>query len=128
MSKIEKYKAAQSIARNVRLSLFHALGLSDDGTRDPHNDKHMLRLEYTGDHAGAWSDAKCFLHASYGYYGSSSGYRAMSNNVAKYLVKALNRYISAAARDAIAMAESDAEVARLDAEDEAKAVLKEASR
>jgi hypothetical protein len=63
------------------------------------------------------------LHASYGYYGSSSGYKAMNENVAKYFVKALNNHVKKIAFEAIELAKKDMEMAAKEAKIEAQRVL-----
>jgi len=120
MSKIEDYKKAKRIAENVERSINCALGKD---RKD--NDKHYIQISYNGKHTDSWSDAIMYLHASYGYYGCSSGYSAMNENVAKYMTKAINEYLISISNRAIELAKKDTEKARLEAENEAREVLQE---
>ena len=125
MSKIDKYNEQTTITRNVVSDLNLAMGYHEDGNSlNSNNDKHSFYFRYIGKHTDSWSDAIFYLHASYGYYGSSSGYSAMDKNVARYMEKAINQFIQQIAKRAIELAKEDQEKARKEAEDEAKEVLK----
>lgn len=118
MSKIELYKEADRVAKSIEQNYKQALGLDSDS-----NDKHDLHVSYYEKHSDNWNDATLHLHASYGYYGSSSGYSAMDKHTARYFVKALNNRIGSILKDAVELAKKDAEKARLEAAEEAKDVL-----
>jgi hypothetical protein len=125
MSKIDDYNNQTKITNNVKRNLYLARGYYDDGKElNSNNDKHSLYFRYIGKHTESWSDAIFYLHASYGYYGSSSGYSAMNKDVARYMEKAIDKYIGQIIKTAIEYAEEDREKARKEAENEAKEVLK----
>jgi hypothetical protein len=125
MSKIDDYKNQSKITNGVKENLNLAMGYYVDGSKlNSDNDKHSLYFRYIGKHTDNWSDAIFYLHASYGFYGSSSGYSAMDKDVAKYMEKAINQYTRQIAKRAIELAKEDQEKARKEAEDEAKEVLK----
>jgi hypothetical protein len=125
MSKIDNYKEQVGVTNNVVSDLNLAMGYYKDGNNlNSNNDKHSLYFRYAGKHTDSWSDAIFYLHASYGYYGSSSGYSAMDKNVARYMERAINKYVEKIAKTAIEFAKEDQEKARKEAEDEAKEVLK----
>jgi squalene cyclase len=125
MSKINDYKNQVTITKNIESELNLAMGYYKDGSQlNSTNDKHRLYIKYSGKHTDDWCNALFYLHASYGFYGSSSGYSAMNKNVATYMEKAINQYIQQIAKRAIELAKEDQEKARKEAEDEAKEVLK----
>jgi cystathionine beta-lyase/cystathionine gamma-synthase len=124
MSKIDDYNNQKRITRNVKDNLYQATGYFHDGnSKNSNNDKHSIYFRYTGKHTDMWSDAIFHLHASYGFYGSSSGYSAMNKEVAEYINKAIDKYITQIVKTAIEYAEEDQEKARKEAEDEAKQIL-----
>jgi hypothetical protein len=123
MSKIDKFNSAKNTYKRVKENLFDAMARDKDDKHDSHNDKACLYLRYCEKHTDNWNDAILFLHASHGYYGSSSGYSDMNKEVAEYMVKALNSHIKEIAYEAIELAKKDMEQARKEAEDEAKEVL-----
>ena len=129
MSRIEEYKNRKLIYTDVKKYLNHARGLDYNGQRDIRNDKHDLHLEYTGKHTNDWNDAIFHLHGSYGYYGSSMGYSAMTKDVAHYFQRAIVEYMDNIAERAIELAkqdvESSARIAKEEAEEVLKAVTKE---
>ena len=125
MSKIDKFNNAKATYGNVKRNIYRATGKDDDGNIDSNNDKACLYVRYNDRHAGNWNDAILCLHASHGFYGSSSGYSSMDKPTAEYMVMALNKHIKAIAEDAIKFAEADMEKARKSAEDEARLVLLE---
>lgn len=120
MSKIEEYKAAKYIAEKIKTAVTHALGRDSSS-----NDKHCVTVAFTGLAKADWSDMQFQVHASYGYYGNSSGYSATSNELGQYLAKAIQHYAATLLDHAVGLAAADAEKARKAAEDEAKAVLTE---
>ena len=125
MSKIDEFNKARETYNRVKNNLFNATGRDGEGNRNEHNDKAVLKIEYYDKHTSSWNDACLILHASHGYYGSSSGYSDMDNATAKYVVKALNNHLREIADEAIEMAKEDMESARKSAENEAKLVLGE---
>lgn len=120
MSKIEKFKEAKSVADKVARNVRCALGRDDS-----RNDKHDVRARFAGLAPGDWADMQFQVHASYGYYGSSSGYSATSNELGKYLAEAITKHAAMLLDYAVKLAADDAEQARRAAEDEAKAILQE---
>ena len=125
MSALDNFDKARNIYNSVKENLNQAMGLTARGDcNDSNNDKSSLFLHYTGKHCSQWNDANVTIHASHGYYGSSSGYSDMTESVARYLTQALNNYIKAAAKDAIELAKKDMEQAAEHAKHEAESVLK----
>ena len=89
MTCIEKYNEQKNTTTKIIRNLNRARGLTAIGKEDPHNDKHLIGFY---DHS-IWSgDIFVWFHASYGYYGDSSGYSACCPEIQKYLLKALNYY------------------------------------
>ena len=89
MTCIEKYNEQKNITTKIISNLNRARGLTVIGKEDPRNDKHLIGFH---DHS-IWSgDISVWFHASYGYYGDSSGYSACCPEMQKYLIKALNYY------------------------------------
>jgi hypothetical protein len=125
MSKIDKFKEQKTIYENLKYHLFNATARKKDGTTDSNNDKASLYIRYSEKHTPDWQDAILTLHASHGYYGSSSGYSDMDKYIATYMVKALNKHLRQIADEAIELARLDMEKARREAEEEAKEVLQE---
>ena len=125
MSKIDEFNKARETYNRVKNNLFNATRRDREGNREERNDKAVLEISYCNKHASDWNDACLILHASHGYYGSSSGYSDMDNSTAKYMVKALNNHLREIADEAIEMAKADMESARKAAENEAKFVLGE---
>ena len=125
MSKIDEFYKARETYNRVKTNLFNATRRDSKGNRDEHNDKAVLAIRYYDKHTPDWNDACLILHASHGYYGSSSGYSDMDNSTAKYMVKALNNHLREIADEAIEMAKEDMESTRKAAENEAKLVLGE---
>jgi len=118
MTKIEKYQQAKTTASNVARNVAQILGR--DTTQ---NDKHQFTVTFTGLGQGDWSPMQFQIRASHGYYGSSSGYSNSSDYLGQYLAQAIQRHAVALLEFASKLADDDAEKARKDAEDEAKAVL-----
>jgi hypothetical protein len=118
MSKIEEFKKAKRVSEMVAREVQFALGRDSSN-----NDKHHVSVSFTGLAPGDWSDMQFRIHASYGYYGSSSGYSATSAELGGYLATAIQKHASLLLDYAAKLAADDAEKARRAAEDEAKAVL-----
>jgi len=115
MNKIEEYKKVKETANRVKSNYKYAFGLDS-----PNNDKHHAEIRM----GRIWdSDIELYLHARYGFYGSSSAYTAMDVITADYFVKALNNHVKEIFEEAVSLAEKDTEKARLAAEEEAKEVL-----
>lgn len=120
MTKIEAYKEAKRIAKSVKSSTNLCLG------RDtPNNDKHTFRCYFTGMANESWQPMKLQIHCSYGYYGSSSGYSATSEELGGYLARAIKAHSGLLLDYAAHLAEADCEKLRLAAEAEAREVLGE---
>lgn len=124
-SKIERYKKAQAVANRVCGEVLRALGRDLDGSVDSRNDKHSLHIRPGVNCVESWGDRDLWLHASYGYYGSSSGYSATSDDMRKYIARAINKHMPAIAETAMELVKRDADDARLAAQSEANAVLEE---
>lgn len=120
MSKIEEFHKAKAVADLVARSVRCALGRDDS-----RNDKHNVTVHFDGLSRGDWSDMQFRMHASYGYYGSSSGYSATSAELGKYLAIAIAKNSALLLDYAVKLAADDAEEARKAAEAEAKAVLEQ---
>jgi len=117
MSKIEAYKKAKGIAARVEKNRDCTFKLDS-----PRNDKGNFWPQFINCKR-EWSDACIHLHASFGYYGSSSGYSAMDEETGKYLTAAIAKHGRLLFDTAVKMAADDAEKARKEAEEEAKSVL-----
>ena len=122
MTKIEEYNKAKSVAAQVASAVEHCLGR--DG---PRNDKHTFRCSFSHIINQQWTPMCFQIEASYGYYGSSSGYTVTSEELGRYLAKAINLHAATILDCATKLAADDAEKARKAAEDEAKAVLQQAA-
>lgn len=120
-TKIEKFQAQRSIAQKVKADRDKAFGL-DAGN----NDKHSVSVRFVGltrNSGGGFSAMNFVVEASYGYYGSSSGYDATSRELGEYLAKAIYAHRRELFDDAVTLAKAEAEVARAAARDEARDVL-----
>jgi hypothetical protein len=123
MSKIEKYREQSNVATKIVANLNHAQGLNAIGTqKDPNNDKHDIRFHK---HQIWEFDIPVWFHASYGYYGNSSGYSACSPELQPYLIKALNHYKTDIINYIMEAVEHDKHKALLDCKAEAEQILKE---
>ena len=122
MSKIEKYKDAKATAGSVALAVQHILGRDS-----PSNDKHTFYVRFDGLSKEMFQPMTFSIDASYGYYGSSSGYSATSKALGHYLAMAIKDQKSALLDYAALLASNDAEAARKDAEKEAQSVLQQAA-
>lgn len=120
MSKIEKFKEAKNVANQIARDVKCALGRDDS-----RNDKHSVSVHFDGLAPGDWAAMQFRVQASYGYYGSSSGYSATSTELGKYLAAAIQKHAALLLDYAVKLAADDAEEARKDAEAEAKAVLEQ---
>lgn len=124
MSKIKKYREQSNITNNIINNLKKAQGLKDDGTKDPNNDKYNITFHKNK----IWdTDIPIWFHASYGYYGNSSGYNACSPELQPYLIKALNHYKIDIINYVIELAKQDEQKALLDCKEEAEKILAEIS-
>lgn len=126
MNALEKAVEQSVITKRVCSEVRKALGQHLDGTNDTRNDKHRL---YVGPERpilanGDWSPAQLLLFASYGYYGSSSGYNAMDKDVARYLVKSINHHMPAIAETAMHYALADEKTAKEAAREMAQEILR----
>ena len=122
MTKIEEYKKAKVVAAQIASATEHCLGR--DG---PRNDKHRFSCSFSHIVSQQWTPMCFQIEASYGYYGSSSGYTVTSEELGRYLAKAINLHAATILDCATKLAADDAEKARKAAEDEAKAVLQQAA-
>ena len=117
MSKIEVYRTAKHNSDQLRKDVDRALGRDKSD-----NDKHRVIVTFSKFN-GDWSDLVFSIHASYGYYGSSSGYSATSETMGKYLAKEIQKNSAHILDDAVCLAEQETEKLRKEAEEEAKLVL-----
>lgn len=123
MSKIEAYKKADTEARQLKSYIDKALG------RDrKDNDKHSFHVRVGDKTAQSWGDKDIWLHASYGYYGSSSGHSATSEPMRFWLCQAINEQMHQLGDRAVELAEANAEKFRIEAEEEARGVLAETAQ
>jgi hypothetical protein len=122
MSKIDDYNKIRNQNEHDIGNLQEVLKNHRDGTPNPHNDKGYMAFH---DHAVWDSDMKVFIHASYGYYGSSSVYDVGGENIKKYLLKVLNSKGEEIIKEAIELMRKDIETAKKACVDEAKAILTE---
>jgi hypothetical protein len=120
MTKIEKYREQDRIASKITVDLNKAQGLTAIGKIDQTNDKHNINFY---NHKIWDSDIPVWLHASYGYYGSSDGYSACSEELNPYLVKALNHYKMDIVNYIIGEVERDKHTALIDCKEEAEKIL-----
>lgn len=122
MGNIEKYNEQKNITNKIIVNLNKAKGLTAIGEKDSQNDKHGFDFY---DHQ-IWSgDISVYFHASYGYYGDSSGYSACCPEMQKYLLKALNYYKDEIVNYMIERVEKDKNDALLACKQEAESILKQ---
>lgn len=122
MTCIEKYNEQKNITTKIIRNLNKARGLTAIGKEDPHNDKHLIGFY---DHS-IWSgDISVWFHASYRYYGDSSGYSACCPEIQKYLLKALNYYKYDIVNYIMEQAEKDKNDSLLACKQEAESILKQ---
>ena len=122
MSKIEKYKEAKRIAKNIMRDVSQCLG-----TDNHNNDKARIYVKFCGLANEDWTPMKFTIHASHGYYGSSSAYSDASNELGEFLALAITEQSKSLFERAVQIAEEDAESARIAAIKEAEEVLYQTS-
>ena len=122
MSKIEKYREQSEITNKIIIDLNKAQGFNTIGNKDPNNDKHTFGFYK---HKIWDSDIPVWLHASYGYYGSSNGYSACSPELQSYLIKALNHYKADIINYIVEAVKHDEHKALLECKSEAEQILRE---
>lgn len=122
MTCIEKYNEQKNITTKIISNLNRARGLTAIGKEDPHNDKHQI--DFYNQSIGS-GDISVWFHASYGYYGDSSGYSACYPEMQKYLIKALNFYKDDIVNYIMEQAEKDKNDALLACKQEAESILKQ---
>ena len=122
MTKIEKYREQSNTTTKIIVNLNKAQGFNAIGNRDPNNDKYSVEFY---DHQIWDSDIPVYFHASYGYYGSSSGYSACSPELQPYLIKALNHYKADIVNYIMEEAKHDEHKALVDCKAEAEQILAE---
>lgn len=122
MGNIEKYNEQKNITNKIIVNLNKAKGLTAIGEEDSRNDKHQMNFYNNR----IWdSDIQVWFHASYGYYGDSSGYSACCPEMQKYLLKALNYYKYEIVNYMIERVEKDKNDALLACKQEAESILKQ---
>ena len=122
MGNIEKYNEQKNITNKIIVNLNKAKGLTAIGKEDSRNDKHQIMFY---DHKIWDGDIQVYFHASYGYYGDSSGYSACCPEMQKYLLKALNYYKYDIVNYMMEQAERDKNDALLACKQEAESILKQ---
>lgn len=122
MTCIEKYNEQKNITTKIISNLNRARGLTVIGEEDPRNDKHKIMFY---DHKIWDGDIPVYFHASYGYYGDSSGYNACCPEMQKYLLRALSRYRGEIVNYIMEQAEKDKNDALLACKQEAESILKQ---
>lgn len=122
MTCIEKYNEQKNITTKIISNLNRAKGLTAIGKEDPRNDKHLIGFH---DHSIGSGDISVWFHASYGYYGDSSGYSACCPEIQKYLLKALNYYKYDIVNYIMEQAEKDKNDSLLACKQEAESILKQ---
>ena len=122
MGNIEKYNEQKNITNKIIVNLNKAKGLTAIGKEDSRNDKHQIMFY---DHKIWDGDIQVYFHASYGYYGDSSGYSACCPEMQKYLIKALNYYKGNIVNYIMEQAEKDKNDALLACKQEAESILKQ---
>lgn len=121
MGNIERYNEQKNITNKIVVNLNKARGLTAIGKEDSRNDKHQIMFY---DHKIWDGDIQVYFHASYGYYGDSSGYSACCPEMQKYLLKALNYYKDEIVNYMIERVEKDKNDALLACKQEAESILK----
>lgn len=121
MNKIDEYLKIKELNTRDIENLNQVMRLKPDGSDvDAHNDKGNISFN----NRKIWeSDIGLYLHTSYGFYGSSDCYSAASENMAKYLLRALNSMSNDIAIEMQELLAADIEKARKAAEAEAREVL-----
>ena len=122
MSNIEKYKDQCRITDKIIVNMNYAKGLTATGVEDPRNDKGDICFS----DRQIWdSDIPLWFHASYGYYGSSSGYSACPSELQPYLIKALKHYRMDIVNYIVELAKQDKQKALMVCKEEAEKILKD---
>lgn len=122
---LEQIKVSNSVIGNIRL----ALGLYENGSPNDNNDKAYIQFWQGYNRTKPkllnddWTPAILWMEASHGYYGSSSGYNDMNEDVAYYFMKAIQSFTEQIAYKAIEIAEKDMQKAKKEAKEEAEKVL-----
>lgn len=123
MNYIEKYNEQKNITTKIVGNLNRARGLTAiSGAIDHRNDKYLIGFY---NHSIWDSDIPVYFHASYGYYGDSSGYTACCPEMQEYLLRALNHYEGEIINYMIEQAEKDKNDALLACKQEAESILKQ---
>lgn len=122
MTCIEKYNEQKNITTKIVVNLNKARGRTAIGEKDPRNDKHQIMFY---DHKIWDGDIQVCFHASYGYYGESSGYSACCPEMQEYLLKALNYYKYDIVNYMMEQVEKDKNDALLACKQEAESILKQ---
>jgi hypothetical protein len=104
MTLIEKYKVARVVAIRCRENATKAAGKDS-----PTNDKHTIRCEFIKLENSTWTPALLRLEATYGYYGRSSGYCAMSAEFGRFIAAAITERGASILARAAELAEAEAE-------------------
>ena len=120
--KIDAYRRVAAIRDKIRKAVSCILGRDD-----PRNDKHTFRCSFSRLANQDWSPIIIEIYCSHGYYGSSSGYSDTSEELGKYMAKAINTSSVALLNLCVDYAEKDAQAAKDAAKKEAEDVLKETS-
>lgn len=118
MTKIEGYQNAKRVSAQISEAVKHCLGRDD-----PRNDKARFTCRFSHVMSEQWSPMCFQIEASYGYYGSSSGYSVTSKELGEYLAKAINAHRATLLDHAAKLAAEDMEKARKSAESEALEIL-----
>jgi hypothetical protein len=131
MTAYEKALEMDRVARRVINGIRLARGQKPDGSYDSNNDKARIMI-WQGFNRKApellnsdWTPAKLYLEMSHGYFGSSSGYNDMCEEIAYYMMKAMQCLIPAIADKAIELVKKELESAKTAAKKEAESVLQE---
>ena len=73
-------------------------------------------------------DIPIYFHASYGYYGSSSGYSSCFPEMSDYIIQALNHYKEDIVNFAMEIAKQDEEKALIACKTEAEKILSDINK
>ena len=116
MSKIEEYHAAKETADRLGSDVSKALG------RDPDNNQHRVSVWFTKLADTVWSPMLIAVQAMHGYSGSGL-ISDTSIELGEHLATAITEQLPELLDRAVVLAKKAAEQARLDALEEATAVL-----
>lgn len=121
MSKIDNYNLIRDRNQNSIRELNQVLQNRPDGTPNPNNDKGQATFY----DQQIWdSDVRLYLHMSYGFYGSSSGYSVGDENIKKYILNVLNSKTKSIISEVIELMKKDIEKAKRECKSEAEEILK----